>query len=358
MTIVSVIGARPQFVKAAVVSKAIRDSGIREMLVHTGQHYDRAMSDVFFDELGIPEPDVNLEIGSGSHAVQTGSMMAALESLLVEGDRPDCVMVYGDTNSTLAAALVASKLHIPLAHVEAGLRSFNRRMPEEINRIVTDRLSDLLYCPTPTAVAHLKNEGMERGVLLSGDVMLDATLFFSERAEARVPLSAVTDLESGSYHVSTVHRAENTDVPGRLQDILEGLGRLDRPVLLPAHPRVRDRLLDGSQRVPPNVMVREPATYLELLTLVRHADRVLTDSGGLQKEAVWLGKPCVTLRDETEWVETLEGGWNRVVGADPDAMVAAAALDPVGSAPAFGRPARGGSASRFIARSLLSLNSR
>ncbi|MFT4605258.1 MAG: UDP-GlcNAc3NAcA epimerase [Rhodothermales bacterium] len=349
MTVLSVVGARPQFVKAAVVSHAIRAAGIREILVHTGQHYDERMSEVFFDELGIPRPDVNLEVGSGSHAVQTGGMMTALESLILNGDRPDWVLVYGDTNSTIAAALVASKLHIPVAHVEAGLRSFNRRMPEEINRIVTDRLSRLLFCPTQTAVDHLANEGITEGVMLSGDVMLDATLHFAELAAQRVPLTDVTDREAGSYHVSTVHRAENTDDPARMAAILTALGRLSKPVLLPAHPRVRKLLGE----VPANIHVREPASYLELLTLVRNADRVFTDSGGLQKEAVWLGRPCVTLRDETEWVETQVGGWNRVVGAGVESILQAEREDPTGEAPDFGRPDIGSSASDRIAQALI-----
>jgi UDP-GlcNAc3NAcA epimerase len=349
MTVLSVIGARPQFVKAAVVSHAIRDLGIEEILVHTGQHYDERMSEVFFDELGIPRPDVNLEVGSGSHAVQTGGMMTALESLILTGERPDWVLVYGDTNSTIAAALVAAKLHIPVAHVEAGLRSFNRRMPEEINRIVTDRISRLLFCPTQTAVDHLATEGITEGVLLSGDVMLDATLHFAEMASERVPLSEVTELSAGSYHVSTVHRAENTDSPERMAAILTALGGLSKPVLLPAHPRVKKLLGD----VPPNIHVREPATYLELLTLVRNADKVFTDSGGLQKEAVWLGRPCVTLRDETEWVETQAGGWNQVVGADAESILRAEHQSPAGEAPDFGRPDVGSSASARIAQALI-----
>jgi UDP-GlcNAc3NAcA epimerase len=348
MTILSVVGARPQFVKAAVVSEAVRRAGINEVLVHTGQHYDAQMSDVFFDELGIPKPDVNLAVGSGSHAFQTGGMMTALEDLLLAGEAPDWVLVYGDTNSTLAAALVAAKLHIPVAHVEAGLRSFNRRMPEEINRIVTDRLSDLLFCPTQTAVGHLQKEGIEAGVMLSGDVMLDATRHFAALAAERVPLKNVTYLEPGSYHVSTVHRAENTDNPARMAAILEGLGRLKKPVILPAHPRVRGLL----KTVPEGVIVRPPLSYLELLTLVRNADRVYTDSGGLQKEAVWLGRPCVTLRDETEWVETQQGGWNQVVGADAEAMGVAESQNPLGEPPVFGGPDGGGSASDFIAAAL------
>lgn len=349
MKIISVVGARPQFVKAAVVSHAVRDRGIEEVLVHTGQHYDDRMSQVFFDELKIPRPDVNLAIGSGSHASQTGGMMTRLEALIQDIGPPDCVLVYGDTNSTLAAALVASKLHIPVAHVEAGLRSFNRRMPEEINRIVTDRLSDFLFCPTPTAVRHLASEGIESGVVLSGDVMLDATLHFSGVAADRVPLSSVTELESGSYHVATVHRAENTDVPARMDEILRGLGGLSKPVILPAHPRIRGLLADA----PANITVREPATYLELLTLVRGADRVFTDSGGLQKEAVWLGKPCITLRDETEWVETQERNWNQVVGADAAAIHRAEFVTVSGDIPSFGQPDRGERAAARIAEALL-----
>lgn len=349
MTILSVIGARPQFVKAAVVSQAVRAAGIQEILVHTGQHYDQGMSQVFFDELGIPEPDVNLGIGSGSHASQTGAIMVALEELLVQGPRPDWVLIYGDTNSTIAAALAAAKLHIPVAHVEAGLRSFNRRMPEEINRIVADRISDLLFCPTATAVGHLRNEGITQGVVLSGDVMLDATLHFAGRAESQVPLDRVTDLEAGRFAVATVHRAENADDPDRLSSILEGFGRIGMPVIFPAHPRVRGRLA----AVPPNVLVRDPLSYLELLTLVRRAHVVLTDSGGLQKEAVWLGAPCITLRDETEWVETQANGWNQVVGANAEAIEAAFQKRPGGRAPSFGQPEEGGSASEVIARKLL-----
>ena len=236
MIVSTVVGARPQFIKAAVVSHAFARAGVDERIVHTGQHYDADMSDVFFGELGIPAPAVNLEVGSGSHSAQTAAMMTGLERVwLIE--RPDIVLVYGDTNSTLAAAMVASKMGLPLAHVEAGLRSFNRAMPEEINRIVTDRLSDWLFCPTATAVRHLQTEGMTDGVVLSGDVMLDATRFFAQRAGEHCPLQTLTRHAAGSYWMATVHRAENTDDPGRLAGIFEAFGRIGAPILLPLHPR-------------------------------------------------------------------------------------------------------------------------
>lgn len=342
MRVVTVVGARPQFVKAAVVSHALQEAGIEEMLIHTGQHYDDAMSRVFFDELGIPEPHVNLEVGSGTHAIQTGETMIRLEAELLRMDDPDWVVVYGDTNATLAGALVAAKLHLPLAHIEAGLRSFNRRMPEEINRVVTDHLADLCFCPTPTAVHNLQVEGVTEGVHLTGDVMYDATLAFARRAEERVPLESLVAHAPGAYMVATIHRAENTDDPARLAGIFEGLGCVGMPVVLPLHPRTRTRL--GSIRIPSNVEVTNPLGYLAMLRIVRSARCVLTDSGGLQKEALWLGVPCVTLRDETEWVETLEGGWNRLAGADPNRIVALANTPPETAQPVVSDP---GAASRI-----------
>ncbi len=350
MHICSIVGARPQFVKAAVVSHALSGVGIRESLIHTGQHYDGDMSAVFFDELGIPAPERNLGIGSGSHADQTGRMMVALEQAF-DALQPDRVLVYGDTNSTLAAALVAAKMHIPLDHVEAGLRSFNRLMPEEINRIVTDRLSELLFCPTATAVAHLAAEGRTEGVYLTGDVMLDATLHFSERAESRHPLSSLTNIPAKAYSVATIHRAENTEHPDRLRAIVRALGQLGEPVLLPLHPRTRGRL-EGLD-MPPSIHLLTPVPYLSMLTLVRNARRAFTDSGGLQKEAVWLGTPCITLRDETEWTETTAGGWNRIAGADEEAILDAARTEPTSSPPIFGTGALGDSASQAIAGLLL-----
>ncbi len=349
MRILTVVGARPQFVKAAVVSRALRAAGLEEVLVHTGQHYDHGLSQVFFDELAMRAPDHNLEVGSGSHAVQTGAIMTGLERLLLADGAIDRVLVYGDTNSTVAAALVAAKLPVRLAHVEAGLRSFNRRMPEEINRIVTDRLSDLLFCPTDTAVRNLAAEGITRGVVRTGDVMLDATRHFGALAEERAPLERLTRHAPGAYVLATVHRAENTDDPARLSGILQGLGALGRPVVLPLHPRTRSRL--AGTAVPPAVEITDPVGYLAMLTLTRNARRVCTDSGGLQKEAIWLGTPCVTLREETEWVETLEGGWNRLAGADPERIVAFAALEPDGAPPRVGE-VHGVAASEAIARAL------
>lgn len=346
MRICTIVGARPQFIKAAAVSRALAEAGVEEVLVHTGQHYDPEMSQIFFEELGIPQPTANLHIGSGSHADQTGAMMISLERFLLDQPRFAWVLIYGDTNSTLAGALVAAKLQIPLAHVEAGLRSFNRRMPEEINRIVADRLSNLLFCPTQTAVENLRKEGITEGVYQTGDVMLDATRFFGEQCSTYAPLSSLTDHEPGTYALATIHRAENTDDPVRLKGILEGLGRLNTPVLLPLHPRTRSRLKEVI--LPRNVEVREPASYLAMLSFVRHARRVFTDSGGLQKEAYWLGTPCITLRGETEWVETLENDWNQLVGSDPDAIVEAAGREPTGSPDLFGQGPEGQSASDAI----------
>jgi len=350
MKVVTVVGARPQFIKAAVVSHALRDSGIEERIVHTGQHYDRNMSDVFFSELGIPEPHHNLGVGSGSHAIQTASMMTGFEDYLNASELPEWVLVYGDTNSTLAASMVASKMGIKLAHVEAGLRSMNMKMPEEINRIVTDRLSDLLFCPTQTAVDMLTKEGISRGVHLSGDVMLDATRFYAEKASTNAPLSSITQLEAGNYYLATVHRAENTDDPGRLSSIFDALSDLRAPVLLPLHPRTRAKL--KGHTLADTIRIIDPISYLSMLTLITSCKKVLTDSGGLQKEAVWLGKSCITLRDETEWVETLENNWNQIVGADKTAILNACAMDPVGRPPAFG-DAPSGTASSQIAKVLL-----
>ncbi len=347
MTICSVVGARPQFVKAAVVSHALEACGVKEHLLHTGQHYDDDMSAVFFEELGIPAPERNLGIGSGSHAQQTAGMMSALEEALLDL-RPERVVVYGDTNSTLAAALVAAKLHVPVDHVEAGLRSFNRRMPEEINRIVTDRLSDLCFCPTRTAAEHLQAEGRADGVHMTGDVMLDATRTFADRAATRRPLISLTRHEAGRFALATVHRAENTDDAHRLAAIFDAFGRLDMPVLLPLHPRTRVRLADVD--IPDNVEVMAPLPYLAMLTLLREAACVLTDSGGLQKEALWLGTRCITLRDETEWTETTTGGWNQIVGADRHAILAAVRTMPDGPIPIFGAGDTDETPSRHISR--------
>jgi UDP-N-acetylglucosamine 2-epimerase len=339
MKILTVIGARPQFIKAAPVSRAIRSaaagrtgtSAIVEVLVHTGQHYDREMSDVFFKELDLPEPAHHLGIGAGPHGRQTGRMLEGVERVL-EMERPDLVLVYGDTNSTLAGALAAGKLRIPIAHVEAGLRSFNRAMPEELNRVVTDHLAAHLFCPTHLAVKNLSCEGIVNGVHLVGDVMYDVLKMSLPVATTRSQVLDRLSLPPKAYDVVTVHRAGTTDVRERLAGILQALARLDRPVVFPCHPRTK-KMIEQFGLAPllsaSRVRVIEPLGYLDMLRLESGAAVILTDSGGMQKEAYWLGVPCVTLRDETEWVETVEAGWNRLAGTDPSAIVAAAraALD-------------------------------
>ncbi len=324
MTICSVVGARPQFIKAAVVSKSLANVGIKELLVHTGQHYDDDMSANFFSELGIPPPVANLGIGSGSHAIQTAGMMRGLEKFLTENPDVAGVVVYGDTNSTLSASIVAAKLHIPIFHVEAGLRSFNRRMPEEINRVVTDHLSSLLFCPTPTAVSNLEKEGVIEGVLLVGDVMFEATM---QNRPERGAYHSILPNASQPYFLATVHRAENTDEKERLQSIFDGLDG-ETEVFLPLHPRTAKHI--SQIHVPANVRIIKPLSYRAMLSAVQDAERVLTDSGGLQKEAYWLGTPCITLRDETEWVETTHDNWNIVVGSGAAQIKEAIRAEPTG----------------------------
>lgn len=314
MRIMTIIGARPQFIKCAAVSAKIAESPeISEVLVHTGQHYDANMSDLFFAELGIPSPALHLGIGSGSHGEQTGRMLAAIEAALLR-DRPDWVMVYGDTNSTLAGALAAVKLHIPVAHVEAGLRSFNRRMPEEINRVAADHFASLLFAPTDAAVANLKREGIAPArIVQCGDVMYDLALRMAGRAEATSRILDRLGLTRKGFITATVHRAENTDDPARLGAIIEALSVVARelPVVLPLHPRTRDRL-SASRIEPHGITVIDPVGYLDMTALIRNASLVATDSGGLQKEAFFHGVPCVTLREETEWIELVDAGWNRL----------------------------------------------
>ncbi len=348
MKILSVVGARPQFIKAAPVSRALRQT-VHEVLVHTGQHYDYGMSAVFFDELGIPEPDYNLGIGSGVHGWQTGQMLIRIEEVLLK-ERPNWALVYGDTNSTLAGALAAVKLHIPVAHVEAGLRSFNRAMPEEHNRVLTDHAADLLFCPTQTAVDNLAREGIVNGVHLVGDVMYDALLHNVALAEQRSGVLARLGLSPGHYALATLHRPANTDDPARLGAILAALEEIGQeyPVVFPVHPRTRQRL---PQYPISNVQLTEPVGYLDMLVLEKNTRLILTDSGGVQKEAYLFGVPCLTLRDETEWVETVEAGWNLLVGADRAAIVRAAReFRPPGSpSPLFGD----GRASQRIAAMLM-----
>ncbi|MFZ4965006.1 non-hydrolyzing UDP-N-acetylglucosamine 2-epimerase [Pseudomonas sp. Mn2068] len=318
MKVLSIVGARPQFIKAAVVSRAFSEfpAEITEVLVHTGQHYDANMSEIFFEELNIPRPDYNLGVGGGSHGENTGRMLEKLEGLMLK-IRPDWVLVYGDTDSTLAGALAAAKLHIPVAHVEAGLRSFNRRMPEEINRVLTDHVSSILFVPTATALKNLQEEGISLSKIhVVGDVMCDATHYyngFSRKPDWFDELSLAE-----SFVLCTVHRAENTDSVERMQGIIDGLERSGSPIILPLHPRTRNKLERLNIKLPENIHVVEPVGYLEMNWLEANCRLIATDSGGVQKEAYFHGKPCVTLRDETEWVELVEGGFNTLTGANPD----------------------------------------
>lgn len=313
MKILTVVGARPQFIKASVVSQALKTVG-SEVIVHTGQHYDKNMSAVFFEELNIPKPVYNLGVGSGTHGKQTGEMLIKIEEVIFK-EKPDIMLVYGDTNSTLAGALAASKLHLPVAHVEAGLRSYNMRMPEEQNRVLTDHISTWLFCPTRTAVENLKKENVTKGVSISGDVMLDSVLHFLKVARANPQKTAIfgqLGIEPKKYRLATLHRAETTD--GGLDAIcriFDAFEKLPQPVIIPIHPRTRNLAEEAiAKRGYRNIRLTDPVGYLEMLLLTSNACQVLTDSGGLQKEAWFMEVPCVTLRSETEWVETLEGNWN------------------------------------------------
>jgi UDP-GlcNAc3NAcA epimerase len=326
MKLLSVVGARPQLIKASPFSIQLRKDH-REILVHTGQHYDPGMSDVFFEELGIPTPDHHLGIGSGSHGVQTGAMLGAIETV-IEKESPDGVVVYGDTNSTLAAALAAAKLNVPVAHIEAGLRSFNRRMPEEVNRVLTDHVSSWLFTPSAVATRNLAVEGITRQVHEVGDIMVDALRMHGARAAERSLLLDKLGLAPGGYYLATVHRAENTDDRVRLTAILAALAQLNCPVLLPLHPRTEKRLTEMQLTPGSNVLRVAPLGYLDMLQAQRHARAILTDSGGVQKEAYYLRVPCLTLRDETEWLETVATGWNTLTGADTRTILEAAARIP------------------------------
>ena len=338
MKVLTIVGARPQFIKAAPVSKALREAGHKEILVHTGQHYDDGMSRVFFDEMKIPEPNVNLGVGSGSHGWQTGQMLMLLEKVMQQ-HQPDWVLVYGDTNSTLAGALAACKLPLPIAHVEAGLRSFNRGMPEEHNRVLTDHCASLLFCPTQTAVNNLEREGITRAVRLVGDTMFDAVLQFTEIANQRSEILDKLKVKSKGYLLATLHRPYNTDVPDNLRNILNAFADMNDPIVFPVHPRSRKMIAElnktiDMEGVGDNLMMIEPVGYLDMLMLEQHANLILTDSGGVQKEAYFFSVPCITLRPETEWVETLGAGWNVVVGADRAKILAARDREwPHGSPP-------------------------
>lgn len=329
MRIVTVVGARPQFVKAATLSRAIARHNasrpreqLEEKIVHTGQHYDKNMSDVFFEELGIPAPAYHLGVGSAPHGEQTGRMLEAIEKILLQ-DKPELLLVYGDTNSTLAGALAAAKLHIPVAHVEAGLRSFNRRMPEEVNRVVADHLSQLLFCPTGQSVENLAREGIRTGVHNIGDIMFDSVRHYGAQVEGRPRALAALGLEPKGFALATVHRAENTDSAANLAQIFEAFGEIQAtlPVVVALHPRTRHFLAQHGITVPAGVRLLDPLTYLEMIELEVQARIILTDSGGVQKEAFFARTPCLTLREETEWVETTQRGANRLCGASRTRIV-------------------------------------
>lgn len=329
MKIISIVGARPQFIKLAPLSSELRKSH-QEIIIHTGQHYDRNMSDIFFDALHIPEPDYNLNIHSNSHGIQTGRMLSEIEGLLMQ-IKPDVVIVFGDTNSTLAGALAAAKLHIPVAHVEAGMRSFNKSMPEEINRIVTDHLADILLCSSRQSAAWLANENIKTGITIVGDLMIDALIKYLATAPDDKDVLSKFRIEPHSYSLATIHRAENTDQPKNLKNILLGLSRSAQPILLPLHPRSRKVItqehfqdtITGS-----NILIVDPVPYHEMLILEKNAQLILTDSGGMQKEAYFFKVPCITLRTETEWVETLQAGWNTLAAADADRIASLIAHPP------------------------------
>ena len=333
MKLVNIVGARPQFIKLAPLERAITEfnSGdsltVESVIIHTGQHYDSGMSDIFFNELKIPRAHFHLDVGSGRHGEQTGRMLEKIEDILLDVS-PDMVVTYGDTNSTLAGALAASKLHIPVAHVEAGLRSFDRRMPEEINRLVADHICDLLLAPTPTAVTNLANEDLSSRTVFTGDIMYDAVLFNRDLAKQQSAILEKLQLEPGSFGLVTVHRASNTDDEQRLGQLLKAFNEVaarQLPLVFPVHPRTVNALKSeyAGWTAHPNLHLVDPLGYLDMLSLLDNAKMALTDSGGLQKEAFFLGCPCITLREETEWVETVEAGGNHLTGTDPEKILAA-----------------------------------
>ncbi len=323
--IATILGARPQFIKAAPVSRAFLNADIKETVIHTGQHYDDKMSDVFFREMNIPAPTINLAVGSGSHGKQTGLMLIKIEEILLK-ESPDIVLVYGDTNSTLAGALAACKLRIPIAHIEAGLRSFNRDMPEEHNRILTDHCADILFCPTSAAIKNLAREGIEQGTHLVGDTMYDAVLAYAKISDRRSEIISNLGLAPKEYLLATLHRPYNTDDSVCLKRILKAFCKIEKPVVFPVHPRTRKKIneLDGrfiANLLNTNLKIIEPIGYLDMLMLEKNAKMILTDSGGMQKEAYFFGVPCITIRPETEWTETVNSGWNRLFDPEKNNIV-------------------------------------
>jgi len=317
MKIVTIVGARPQFIKAAMVSKEIaKHNDLNEVIIHTGQHFDDNMSRIFFEEMEIPQPDYNLDIHSLSHGAMTGRQIEEIEKYLMK-NKPNWVLVYGDTNSTLAGALASAKLHIPVAHVEAGLRSFNRNMPEEINRVVTDHLSDIIYAPTKKAVKNLRKEGIPKEkIVLVGDVMYDAALHFVDLAEKKSKILSRHDLKSKEYILATIHRQENTDDPDKLNNIFSGLAEASIPVVIPLHPRTKKKIEEFNISLNNQIKLIEPVGYLDMIVLEKNSIKIATDSGGVQKEALFFNVPCITLREETEWIETVKKGYNVLVGQD------------------------------------------
>ena len=348
IAILTIVGARPQFVKAAVVSKALADAGIQEQIIHTGQHYDHEMSTVFWEELNLPVPEINLEVGSGPHGQQTGIMLQKIEDYILNlKTKPDALIVYGDTNSTLAGALVAAKLHIPVVHVEAGLRSFNREMPEEINRIMTDHVSRVLFCSSDESVQQLKKEGVTDNVYSIGDVMQDAIVSFSDIASKKFSLGDIIPFAENEFYLATIHRPANTDSEENLRSILQALSSLDKPVVWPVHPRNKKKLYGLGETK--NLHLLEPVSYFKMLILLKNSAKVITDSGGLQKEAYWLKKQCITIREETEWIETLHGDWNQITGASFKKITTAVNSEPTSEwKPLYGN----GNAAKEIASEL------
>lgn len=352
MKIITIIGARPQFIKAAMVSRAISQSGIKEDIIHTGQHFDKNMSEIFFEEMGIKKPFINLGIGGGTHGKNTGRMIEAIEKVLLD-QKADCVLVYGDTDSTLAGSLAASKLHIPVAHVESGLRSFNRKMPEEINRVLTDHISNILFIPTKNAELNLKSEGIkEESIYFVGDVMYDAALYFGEVAKKKSSILDRLNVNANEYSLVSIHRAENTDDFKRLHSIISGLKHYNKTIIFPMHPRTKKYLKKFELKIPKNVIEIPPVGFLDMIMLEMNANLIATDSGGVQKEAFFHKIPCVTLREETEWVELIDSGWNKLAPPTDSKKITKILNNSLGNIGKNITPYGKGNASELIANTL------